>query len=270
MRTLSLLIITCLLGFFNANYAQSTDPFIRPAPKPARVVNDYASLLSEEERQNLSNELFSYWKSSTNCIVVITVPSLTDSRTKKKYTIEELSLKYFNTWGIGDKVKNNGVLLFIVPAERAVRIEVGRGLEQILTNDFCSQVITNQIVPHFKQQEYYAGLKAAIKAIQLELSGESDASVNGVPVNDASTGSPAVEPEPGAHPDLYGTQTVSEGLNFPATPFIIVGFFFVAVVIYNLYKRYNGDDLDEYSGNGYRRHNRNWGTQSHFHSRSTS
>lgn len=182
MRSCLIAVIALLVGCCAAAQAQpSIDEFIRPAPVPARVVNDDASLLVEAERDDLSKELAAFWKSSANCIVIITLDSLTNPHTLKKYTLEETATAYFNKWGICDKEKNNGVLILIVPSRRVIRIEVDYGLESILTDEVCKQIITGEIAPRFKQGYYYSGSKAAIKIIKQKL-GSSNSCIESSPV----------------------------------------------------------------------------------------
>lgn len=170
MRPLFYLIVSFFVTCFSfAQQKQQPDNFIRPLPKPARAVNDFGNFLTAAEQQNLEKELSAYWKATTNAIAIITLDSLTDPQTKKRRTIEETALRYFNTWGLGDKTKNNGVLILLSKHDRQVRIEVGKGLEQVLSNEICAQIIAQQIVPHFKKQAFYTGLREAIQALKKEL-----------------------------------------------------------------------------------------------------
>jgi uncharacterized protein len=100
---------------------------------------------------------------------VVTLESLTDPKTDKEYTIEEAALAYFNTWGVGDKEKNNGVLLMVSRNPRKVRIQVGTGLETILTNESCQQIVDNNLVPNFKEGLFYTGIIEAVTAIENRL-----------------------------------------------------------------------------------------------------
>ncbi|OQP64209.1 hypothetical protein A3860_19720 [Niastella vici] len=138
-------------------------------PVPHHAVNDFGRFLSLEEKTSLELELNEYNNRTGNAIVFISVDSLTDPKTKKQYTIEKTANLYFNKWGIGDSIKNNGVLLLVSRKERGVRIEVGRGLEQVLTNPVCKQIIEDKLVPNFKKGNFYQGIMEAVKAIEQNL-----------------------------------------------------------------------------------------------------
>ena len=167
MRNLLLLCALLCSIFAFAQQKKSDNSFIRSLPVPHRAVNDFGKFLSIDEKQRLEKELTTYQKRVTNAIaiVVITLDSLTDPITNKQYTVEETALQYFNTWGIGDRTGNNGVLLLVSRNPRRVRIEVGRGLDAILTNSVCQRIVDDSLVPNFKKGFYFAGLKGAAAAI---------------------------------------------------------------------------------------------------------
>ncbi|WP_276480263.1 TPM domain-containing protein [Paraflavitalea pollutisoli] len=127
------------------------DKFVRPLPSQARAVVDFDDFLTQEDFIELDNDLVRYDSLTGNTIVLLILPSLTDTVTLRSYTIEATALAYFNTWGIGRKETNRGVLILLVPSQRQVRITVGRGLETVLTNETCSLIIQEQIIPHFKE-----------------------------------------------------------------------------------------------------------------------
>jgi uncharacterized protein len=160
-------LLLCSLGAFTQK--KKAPPFVRPLPVPHRAVNDFAKFINENERAWLEKELVSYHRRTGNAIVFISLDSLTDPNTKKQYTIEEAASLYFNTWGIGDSIKNNGVLLMASKSPRRVRIEVGKGLEAVLTNNVCQEIIDEKVVPDFKQGLFFNGIKEAVQAIENKL-----------------------------------------------------------------------------------------------------
>ena len=91
------------------------------------------------------------------------------------YDIEDYGYQLGRTWGIGQKGKDNGVLLIVAPNERKVRIEVGRRLEPILTDALSSIIINNAIVPEFRQGDFAAGIKAGVRDIKDVLLGDAEA-----------------------------------------------------------------------------------------------
>jgi uncharacterized protein len=88
--------------------------------------------------------------------------------------LENYSLRVANTWKLGQKERNNGVLILIAMQDRALRVEVGLGLENTLTNEACKGIIENEIVPFFRKGEYYQGIDAGVNAILRVLNMQQD------------------------------------------------------------------------------------------------
>ena len=102
MRILFILSF-CLISIFSfAQHKKTGSPFIKNLPVPHRAVNDFGKFLTVSEKEYLEKELVRYHKKSSNAIVIITLDSLTDPKTKKEYTIEETAFLYLNKWGIGE------------------------------------------------------------------------------------------------------------------------------------------------------------------------
>jgi uncharacterized protein len=131
-----------------------------------RVVDD-ANLLSPDERAELDADLKALEDKSSDQLVVVTLPSL------QGFTIEDFGYQLGRHWGIGTKEKDNGVLLIVEPNERKVRIEVGRGLEPILTDAMSKVVINGAILPRFRTGDYVGGIKEGVKGIELVLTGDT-------------------------------------------------------------------------------------------------
>lgn len=134
-------------------------------PLTGRVV-DQAAVLKPEQVQRLTQSLADFEQRSSIQLVVATLSSL------QGYTIEEYGYQLGRAWGIGQKDRNNGVVLLIAPGERKVRIEVGYGLEGTLTDALSSNIIQTQILPAFRQGNLGAGIEAGTVAIQKALVGE--------------------------------------------------------------------------------------------------
>ncbi len=127
-----------------------------------RVV-DQADLLDAATEQALTQKLAALEASSSDQLVVVTVPNLQDRE------IEEYGYQLGRAWGIGQKEGDNGALLIVAPNERRVRIEVGYGLEPILTDAFSSMVIRNDILPAFRDGDYQAGIVRGVDALITQL-----------------------------------------------------------------------------------------------------
>lgn len=127
--------------------------------KPTGFVNDFANVLTNEQRQNLEIKLSESAKNSSNEISVVIIKSLKDD------TVENFAVQLFKDLGIGKKGKDNGVLIFVAIDDRQMRIEVGYGLEGSLT-DAQSYWIINQVMkPAFKSNDYYLGINGAVDKI---------------------------------------------------------------------------------------------------------
>lgn len=125
-------------------------------PSPRGPINDFADILDEATEARLRQTVEAVERDTTAEIAVATVPSLEGS------SIEEMATRYFNTWGVGQKGVNNGVLVLVAPNEREVRIEVGYGLEPILPDGLAGDVIRRTVIPRFKDGDYPGGIVAAV------------------------------------------------------------------------------------------------------------
>lgn len=129
-----------------------------------RVVDD-AGLISPDARERLTDMLAQHEKQTTNQVVVVTLPSL------QGYAIEDFGYQLGRQWGIGQKGKDNGVLLLIATNERKVRIEVGYGLEGVLTDAVSHDIIQARILPAFRSGHYEQGIVRGTEAILAALGG---------------------------------------------------------------------------------------------------
>ena len=129
-------------------------------------INDEAHIFSQNERDELLNLVQNFEQNSTTQIAIVTL-NLLESR-----SIEELSLEIARGYKLGQKEDNNGVLLLVAPNEKKVRIEVGYGLEGVLTDAVASQIINSVMIPEFKNGKMSEGVKEGVLAIIKVASGE--------------------------------------------------------------------------------------------------
>ena len=122
-------------------------------------VTDNAQILSDETRKAVTANLKAHEEKTTNQIAVLTVPTLDG------VSIEEYAVTVFNTWKLGQKGKDNGVLLIVAPKDRKLRIEVGYGLEGTMTDGIAGSIIRNAITPFFKNNDYDRGIDEGVRAI---------------------------------------------------------------------------------------------------------
>jgi len=155
-----LLLLLLFVGAVGAAGAEPKFP-----PLSGRVV-DSAGMLDSGAAQQLAAQLNAFEQASGIQLVVVTLPDL------QGYEIEEFGYQLGRFWGIGQKGKNNGVLLIVAQAERKVRIEVGYGLEGTLTDALSANIIQSVIVPQFKSGQFAAGIEQGALAVMAALKGE--------------------------------------------------------------------------------------------------
>ncbi|MFW2553340.1 TPM domain-containing protein [Aliarcobacter butzleri] len=154
-----IIFLLLILNFLNADISQYF-------PKLEGRVIDEANLLSPEVKKDINNILKNEENKSSNQIVVVILNSLNG------YSIEEFSYQLGRFWGIGQKDKNNGVLLVVSMKEREIRIEVGYGLEGALTDKISHEIINYTIKPNFKASQYELGILKAVNEIIKATQGE--------------------------------------------------------------------------------------------------
>ncbi|MGD0591786.1 MAG: TPM domain-containing protein [Bacteroidota bacterium] len=142
-------------------------------PKLNQRVSDFTNTLSFQEWQEIDRLLKSYEDTTSTQVVVLMVNTLDGE------SIEEYANKTFALNKIGQAKKDNGVLLLIAKQDHKVRIEVGYGLEGVLTDAVCSQIIRQEILPHFKAENYFGGIVTGVDAIIRTTKGEYQADSRG-------------------------------------------------------------------------------------------
>ena len=132
-----------------------------------RVV-DEANILDPAARATLTEKLADLETKTTDQLVVVTLKSLQGT------SIEDFGVQLGRRWQVGQKDKNNGVLLIVVPSERQVRIEVGYGLEGTLTDAISRLIIENAIVPRFRANDFPGGIARGVDDIISVLTGDAE------------------------------------------------------------------------------------------------
>lgn len=128
-----------------------------------RVVDD-ANILSAGTKDDLTQKLAALEQKTSRQLVVVTIPSL------QGYEISDYGYQLGRAWGIGQKKLNNGILLIVAPTEHKVRIEVGYGLEPIVTDALSEVIIQTQILPKFRDGDFNGGVEAGVDALVQQLS----------------------------------------------------------------------------------------------------
>lgn len=182
--------------------------FAADVPYLSGRVVDNAEILSAATKQKLGARLKAHEQETTNQIAVLTVPSLEGE------SVESYAEQVFNTWKLGQKGKDNGVLVLVAPNERRMRIEVGYGLEGTLTDVAASRIIRNVMTPRFKEGGFDAGVEQGVAAVIGQLTGAAE-----VPADDAR---PAVA---GKKSDKF-----FEGPDLSITERILIGAFIFGII----------------------------------------
>lgn len=129
-------------------------------------VHDEAHILQQASIDQLEKNLKAYEDSTSNQIAILIVQSLDGD------VLENYSIKVVEKWKLGQKGKDNGVLLLIAVDDHKMRIEVGQGLEGVLTDAQCSRIIRNEIAPSFRRSEFDVGVAAGVDGIIKAIGGE--------------------------------------------------------------------------------------------------
>ncbi len=138
---------------------------IPPAPKA--YFNDYAGITSTAAQQKLNTELAQFERDTSNQLVVVIYPTM-----QSNSSIEDYTVRVAQKWGVGQKDKSNGAVLFVFSQDRKLYLQVGYGLEGALPDALTRRLIANEIVPSFKAGQYAAGLQRGIHAIMAATKGE--------------------------------------------------------------------------------------------------
>jgi len=162
------LLLTCslLLAFlWGGTPGLSAQPL--PAPSvPPRLVNDLAGMFSPEEREALEAKLVAYDDSTSTQFLLILVPALGD------WEISAFAFAIGDAWGVGQKGRDNGLVMAFSRDDRKVFLAPGRGLEGALPDVLCKRIVDNIMVPAFREGNFYAGFDRAIDAAILAIGGE--------------------------------------------------------------------------------------------------
>jgi len=168
---ISVLICSVLFSFV-ANGQFSMEKTIKTPPSPMRLVNDFTTILTEDQRQALENKLVRFDDSTSTQITVVIVPSLDGM------DVADAATELGRNWGVGQKKNNNGIVLLISEADHKLNISTGYGLEGVLPDITCKQIIDDIIVPKFKGNDYYRGIDEGTDAIIQATKGEFKAAAH--------------------------------------------------------------------------------------------
>ena len=139
-------------------------------PYPPRLVNDYTGTLTTHQVDVLEHKLVAYNDSTSTQILVMLVEDL------QGYSIEQYATEIGHSWGVGQKDKGNGVVILVKPkkgTERGqVNISPGYGMEEYVTDATAKQIIEREMIPAFKEDDYYTGIDNAVNVVMDLCSGK--------------------------------------------------------------------------------------------------
>lgn len=145
--------------------AQKPEEF-PPIPNPPKLVNDYANMMTPSEQATLEQLLVSFDDSTSTQISIVTINSLGG------YDISEYAFNLGRYWGIGQKGKNNGVLILASKNDKKMFIATGYGVEGALPDALAGEIVRNEMRPAFREGNFYAGFRNASLAIIQATKGE--------------------------------------------------------------------------------------------------
>ncbi len=156
MAVMAILLICCSIFSVSAAYT---------IPKPTNnfFVNDFANVIDASDEQKMMAAGVALYKACDAQVVVVTIPSLEGN------AIEDVSLRLAREWGIGDKDKDNGILLLLSVAEPRVRIEVGRGLEGAIPDSKAGRILDTFMIPNYQPGKFTVGLSDTYNSLVNEV-----------------------------------------------------------------------------------------------------
>lgn len=170
------LVVALIVIFIPLNSLADSSKIKLPDVKKDTFIYDQGDFLNDDEERKVNELLIKLEKASTIEFAVITIPSLND------LTIEEYANKMANELGIGKKEKDNGVLLLISKTDNKVRLEIGNGLQGILTDSISGRILDNYFVQYRESNEYEKAVSQTVQAVinRIASSEEYDFSIDGI------------------------------------------------------------------------------------------
>ena len=139
----------------------------RIPPAPAQYFNDYANVVSPRVAEELNSTLKQFERTSSNQLVVAIFP-----RMESDSAVEDYTVRVAQAWKVGQQDKKNGAVLFAFMQEHQLYIQVGYGLEGVLPDVTAKRIISNEIVPRFREGDVDGGMRAAVQAMIAATQGE--------------------------------------------------------------------------------------------------
>ncbi|MCK9422520.1 MAG: TPM domain-containing protein [Bacteroidales bacterium] len=156
--------------FFLCGLSSVNGQNIPARPDPPRLVNDFAGILSADQIQQLENKLVAFNDSTSTQLLVVIVKSLNG------YDKNDFAYRIGQTWGVGQKGKNNGAVILVKPKyqndQGEASIQTGYGLEGAIPDALAKRIVENEMIPNFREGNYYQGIDAATSTMMSLVKGE--------------------------------------------------------------------------------------------------
>lgn len=159
------LLVVTLAAFPGASIAEGAEPSF---PEPKGLVNDFADVISVEQERRIAAVTGELHRKTGIPVVVVTVPEIHGS------DYNEYANRLYESWGIGKKGEDKGVLLFVTVKERKMRIEVGYGLEGVIPDGLAGEIRDRYMIPFLKKDQYGEGLLNGAAAVTQILAESED------------------------------------------------------------------------------------------------
>jgi uncharacterized protein len=132
---------------------------IKEFPLPTQPVNDFESLLSDQEIHHLDSLITAYRKQTSSEIAIVTIKDIHPYK-----SLKDFSTDLGNHWGVGTAGNNNGLIITVSSNLRSIWIGTGVGTQKTLTDEIIQSIIDTEVIPHFKEGDYFNGIKSALTA----------------------------------------------------------------------------------------------------------
>jgi uncharacterized protein len=140
--------------------------FADTLPLPVNYVNDYENLFSPAQETYLNSLLDSFETKTTTQVAIVTIDQIMVSN----QDFDSLTMQLANAWRVGDKNKNNGILVGICAGYKKLRIQNGEGIRKILSDAETKQIVDSSFIPYYKNVDYFTGTENGVRAIIKKLS----------------------------------------------------------------------------------------------------
>lgn len=172
MKRLTTALLLILLLTLQPGVCAAADPAF---PRPTGAVNDFANVIPADQRAAMENLAREVLQKTGTAVVVATVPTVGDM------AADDYATRLYESWGIGKKGEDKGVLILLSMKERRVRIETGYGVEGILPDGVVGEILRLHVIPHLKQADYGRGLLNAMTAVSDVIARNAGVTLTGRP-----------------------------------------------------------------------------------------